>query len=113
MPLSIRPIDPVSRPDFAGEISGLHLRETMSPEQVAAMVEGMDKFAVLVLRDQQSDDAQQLASIAISAHSKSPISMRGATKTGVSRPRSPMPRTSARAMILGALCVETSLFLRG
>jgi alpha-ketoglutarate-dependent 2,4-dichlorophenoxyacetate dioxygenase len=61
MPLSIRPIDPVNRPNFAGELSGIDLREKVTPAQVAAIVEGMDKFAVLVFRDQQIDDGQQLA----------------------------------------------------
>jgi alpha-ketoglutarate-dependent 2,4-dichlorophenoxyacetate dioxygenase len=61
MPLTIRPIDPVSRPFFAGEVFGVDLRETMTRQQVAAIVEGMDKFAVLVFHDQQIDDAQQLA----------------------------------------------------
>ena len=61
MALSIHPIDPVNRPDFAGEVSGLDLRETMTPQQVAAIVEGMDKFAVLVFHDQRMDDEQQLA----------------------------------------------------
>jgi alpha-ketoglutarate-dependent 2,4-dichlorophenoxyacetate dioxygenase len=61
MSLAIRPIDPVNRPDFAGEVAGIDLRETMTGEQVAAVVEGMDKFAVLIFRDQQIDDEQQLA----------------------------------------------------
>ena len=61
MALSIRPIDPVDRPFFAGEASGIDLRATMTPQQVAAIVEGMDKFAVLVFHDQQIDDSQQLA----------------------------------------------------
>jgi len=61
MALQIRPIDPVNRPDFAGEVSGIDLRETMTPQQVAAIVEGMDKFAVLVFHDQRIDDDQQLA----------------------------------------------------
>jgi alpha-ketoglutarate-dependent 2,4-dichlorophenoxyacetate dioxygenase len=61
MPLSIRPIDPVNRPFFAGEVSGIDLRQTTTPEQVAAIAEGMDKFAVLVFHDQQIDDAEQLA----------------------------------------------------
>ena len=61
MALSIRPIDPVHRPDFAGEVSGIDLREAMTPQQVAAIVEGMDKFAVLVFHDQKIDDEQQLA----------------------------------------------------
>jgi len=61
MTLSIRPIDPVNRPFFAGEVAGIDLREAMTGEQVAAIVEGMDKFAVLVFHDQQIDDARQLA----------------------------------------------------
>jgi alpha-ketoglutarate-dependent 2,4-dichlorophenoxyacetate dioxygenase len=61
MSLAIRPIDPVNRPDFAGEVAGIDLRETMTGEQVAAVVEGMDKFAVLIFRDQRIDDEQQLA----------------------------------------------------
>jgi alpha-ketoglutarate-dependent 2,4-dichlorophenoxyacetate dioxygenase len=61
MVLSIRPIDPANRAFFAGEVSGVDLRQTMTGEQVAAIVEGMDKFAVLVFHDQRIDDAQQLA----------------------------------------------------
>jgi alpha-ketoglutarate-dependent 2,4-dichlorophenoxyacetate dioxygenase len=61
MALSFRPIDPIDRPFFAGEASGIDLRATMTPQQVAAIVEGMDKFAVLVFHDQQIDDSQQLA----------------------------------------------------
>jgi alpha-ketoglutarate-dependent 2,4-dichlorophenoxyacetate dioxygenase len=61
MALSIRPIDPANRPNFAGEVAGIDLRQTMTPEQVAAIVEGMDKFAVLVFPGQQIDDEQQLA----------------------------------------------------
>jgi alpha-ketoglutarate-dependent 2,4-dichlorophenoxyacetate dioxygenase len=61
MALSIRPIDPVNRAFFAGEVSGLDLRRTMTGAEVAGIVEGMDKFAVLVFHDQQIDDAQQLA----------------------------------------------------
>jgi alpha-ketoglutarate-dependent 2,4-dichlorophenoxyacetate dioxygenase len=61
MALTIRPIDPVNRAFFAGEVSGIDLRERATPEQVAAIVEGMDKFAVLIFHDQKIDDAQQLA----------------------------------------------------
>jgi alpha-ketoglutarate-dependent 2,4-dichlorophenoxyacetate dioxygenase len=61
MTLSIRPIDPVNRPDFAGAVAGIDLRAAMTPHEIAAIVEGMDKFAVLVFHDQQIDDAQQLA----------------------------------------------------
>ena len=48
MPLSIRPTDPVNRPDFAGEVSGIDLRQTMTQGQVGEIVTGMDKYAVLV-----------------------------------------------------------------
>jgi len=61
MTLTFRPVDPANRPDFAGEVFGIDLRQTMTPEQVAAIVEGMDKFAVLVFHDQTIDDSQQLA----------------------------------------------------
>jgi len=61
MPLSIRPIDPANRPYFAGEVFGIDLREPATPGQIAAVVEGMDTFAVLVFHDQKIDDAQQLA----------------------------------------------------
>jgi alpha-ketoglutarate-dependent 2,4-dichlorophenoxyacetate dioxygenase len=60
MPLSIRPIDPINRPDFAGEVSGIDLRLTMTQDQVGEIVAGMDKYAVLVFHDQQLDDEQQL-----------------------------------------------------
>jgi alpha-ketoglutarate-dependent 2,4-dichlorophenoxyacetate dioxygenase len=61
MPLSIRPIDPVSRPFFAGEVDGIDLSRPASPADIAAIVEGMDRFAVLVFHDQRLDDEQQLA----------------------------------------------------
>ena len=61
MTLTIRPIDPVKRPFFAGEVSGIDLRRTMTQGQVGEIVAGMDKYAVLVFHDQQIDDAQQLA----------------------------------------------------
>jgi alpha-ketoglutarate-dependent 2,4-dichlorophenoxyacetate dioxygenase len=61
MALQIRPIDPVNRPFFAGEVSGIDLRHAVTQGQVGEVVAGMDKFAVLVFPDQQIDDAQQLA----------------------------------------------------
>ncbi|HTZ76950.1 MAG TPA: TauD/TfdA family dioxygenase [Stellaceae bacterium] len=61
MPLSFRPVAPIDRPDFAGIATGIDLREPVTPEAVAAIVAGMDKFAVLVFPGQQIDDEQQLA----------------------------------------------------
>ena len=60
MALSIHPADP-ARPDFFGEVEGIDLREPASPQTIAAIAGGMDRFAVLVFHDQRIDDAQQLA----------------------------------------------------
>jgi alpha-ketoglutarate-dependent 2,4-dichlorophenoxyacetate dioxygenase len=58
--LSIRPVNP-GCPDFAGEVSGIDLREAVRPEDVAAIEAGMDRYAVLVFHDQRIDDEQQVA----------------------------------------------------
>ncbi|MBK1661495.1 TauD/TfdA dioxygenase family protein [Paracraurococcus ruber] len=60
MTLSIRPIDP-ARPDFAGEVAGVSLRDGVAAAEAAAIEAGMDRYAVLVFRDQDIDDAQQVA----------------------------------------------------
>jgi alpha-ketoglutarate-dependent 2,4-dichlorophenoxyacetate dioxygenase len=60
MALSITPANP-ARPDFVGEVAGIDLRQPTTPEQAAAIEAGMDRFAVLVLRDQPIDDVQQIA----------------------------------------------------
>jgi alpha-ketoglutarate-dependent 2,4-dichlorophenoxyacetate dioxygenase len=60
MTIDIQPIDPGSRPFFAGRVSGVDLRRPLSPEEVAAVHAGMDHFAVLVFHDQLIDDEQQL-----------------------------------------------------
>ena len=57
MTISIRPLHPV----FAGEVSGADLRQAMTQEQVAAIEAGMDRYAVLVFRDQQIADEEQIA----------------------------------------------------
>jgi alpha-ketoglutarate-dependent taurine dioxygenase len=49
MSLSIKSIDPVSRPFFAGEVSGIDITRPLSPELAAAIEAGMDQFGVLVL----------------------------------------------------------------
>lgn len=61
MTLSIRPVDPVSRPFFAAEASGLDITRPLSPEQAAAIEAAMDRFGVLVFRGQRFDDEAQLA----------------------------------------------------
>lgn len=61
MTLSIQPIDPVSRPFFAGEVSGIDITRPLTADQVAAIERGMDQFAVLVFHDQRFDDDSQIA----------------------------------------------------
>jgi alpha-ketoglutarate-dependent 2,4-dichlorophenoxyacetate dioxygenase len=55
--LSIRQIHPV----FAGEVSGVDLTQPLSKAEVAAIEAGMDRYAVLVFRDQNITDDQQMA----------------------------------------------------
>src|SRR5580704_4576231 len=57
MAISIRPIHPV----FAGEVSGVDLRQPLTPGEVAAIEEGMDRYAVLIFHDQNITDEQQIA----------------------------------------------------
>jgi alpha-ketoglutarate-dependent 2,4-dichlorophenoxyacetate dioxygenase len=55
--LSIRQIHPV----FVGEVSGVDLRQPLTREQARAIDAGMDRYAVLVFRDQNITDDQQMA----------------------------------------------------
>ena len=57
MNLSIRQIHPV----FVGAVSGTDLARPLSREEVAAIEAGMDRYAVLVFRDQKITDEQQMA----------------------------------------------------
>jgi alpha-ketoglutarate-dependent 2,4-dichlorophenoxyacetate dioxygenase len=56
MPVSIRPLHPV----FAGEVLGIDCRRPLSREEVAAVEAGMDEYAVLVFRDQNLTDEEQI-----------------------------------------------------
>jgi alpha-ketoglutarate-dependent 2,4-dichlorophenoxyacetate dioxygenase len=60
MSTSFRPFDPVARPGFAAEADGIDLTRALSPTEVAAVHDGMNRFGVLVFRDQRLDDARQL-----------------------------------------------------
>ena len=51
MPVTIRQVGPC----FAGEVSGIDMRKPMTAQEVAAIHAGMDKYAVLVFRDQDID----------------------------------------------------------
>jgi alpha-ketoglutarate-dependent 2,4-dichlorophenoxyacetate dioxygenase len=57
MPIAIRPLHPV----FAGEVAGVDCRGPLGAAEVAAIDAGMDKYAVLVFRDQNISDEQQIA----------------------------------------------------
>ena len=57
MPISIAPLHPV----FAGEVTGINATRPLSHDDVAAIEAGMDRYAVLVFRDQNLTDNQQRA----------------------------------------------------
>ena len=57
MAIAIRQIHPI----FVGEVSGVDLRRALPPDEVAAIEEGMDRYAVLVFHDQNITDEQQIA----------------------------------------------------
>jgi alpha-ketoglutarate-dependent 2,4-dichlorophenoxyacetate dioxygenase len=57
MSIAIRQIHPV----FVGEVSGVGLSKPLAPDEVAAIDEGMIRYAVLVFHDQKLTDEQQMA----------------------------------------------------
>jgi alpha-ketoglutarate-dependent 2,4-dichlorophenoxyacetate dioxygenase len=58
--VTIKPIRP-DHPDFAGEVTGVDIARSVSPIDAALIEDGMDRFAVLMVRGQQITDAQQYA----------------------------------------------------
>lgn len=48
-------------PHIGAEVDGVDLRQPLSPEQAEEIHAGMDRYAVLVFRTQNLDDAQHLA----------------------------------------------------
>lgn len=60
MTITIEPAEQ-QRPDFVGIVTGIDLRQTLSSEQLARIESGMDHYGVLVFRNQQLTDDQQLA----------------------------------------------------
>ncbi len=57
MSLSFSPL----HPQFAAEVSAIDLRTVRDPETLAQIRHGMDRYAVLVFRDQPFNDEEQLA----------------------------------------------------
>jgi alpha-ketoglutarate-dependent 2,4-dichlorophenoxyacetate dioxygenase len=56
MPLQLKPLHPV----FAAEASGIDIRQPLSDADVAAINAGMNRYAVLVFRDQPLTTQQQI-----------------------------------------------------
>ena len=48
-------------PHFFGEVSGVDLRKPLTPQEAADIEAGMDKYAVLLFRNQDITDEQQMA----------------------------------------------------
>ncbi|HMH52855.1 MAG TPA: TauD/TfdA family dioxygenase [Candidatus Acidoferrum sp.] len=48
-------------PCFAAEVDGIDMRKPLSPDEVTAIHDGMNEYAVLVFHDQDIDGAQHLA----------------------------------------------------
>ena len=57
MAVSIRQLHPV----FVGEVSGVDIARPLTADEVAAIDEGMNRYAVLVFHDQKITDEQQMA----------------------------------------------------
>jgi alpha-ketoglutarate-dependent 2,4-dichlorophenoxyacetate dioxygenase len=76
MPINIRPLHPV----FVGEVSGVDTTHALTRDQVAQIEAGMDRYAVLVFRDQRLTDEQQLA------FSRSFGELEETRGTGISKP---------------------------
>ncbi len=72
MTLSIRPIDPVSRPFFAGEVSGIDITKRTDARQAASIEKGMDQYGVLVFHGQHSTTKPSWRSPATSARLRKP-----------------------------------------
>jgi alpha-ketoglutarate-dependent 2,4-dichlorophenoxyacetate dioxygenase len=57
MPVSIRPLHQV----FVGEVAGIDCRRPLNADEVTTVEAGMDRYAVLVFREQFITDEEQLA----------------------------------------------------
>ena len=57
MSVSIRQIHPV----FVGEVSGIDITRPLSRDEVAAVEAGMDRYAVLLFRDQKVTEVRASA----------------------------------------------------
>jgi alpha-ketoglutarate-dependent 2,4-dichlorophenoxyacetate dioxygenase len=106
MTLSIQQITPV----FAGEVSGVDITRPLARDEVAAIEAGMDRYAVLVFRDQHlTDDAQRAFTrnfgtleaspgghIATAAERRLPLDMQDASN--LDKDHKPLARDDRRRM---------------
>jgi alpha-ketoglutarate-dependent 2,4-dichlorophenoxyacetate dioxygenase len=106
MTISIQQISPV----FAGEVSGVGITRPLSRDDVAAIEAGMDRFAVLVFRDQHLTDNAQRAftrnfgtleaspggHIATAAERRLPLDMQDASN--LDKDQKPLARDDRRRM---------------
>ena len=76
MPIAVRPLHPL----FVSEICGVDSGRPLEPETAREITEAIDRYAVLVLRDQDLDDERQLAFAANFGEIEVPRSARAATK---------------------------------
>jgi alpha-ketoglutarate-dependent 2,4-dichlorophenoxyacetate dioxygenase len=60
MAINIRALDPVSRPYFAGEVSGIDITKPLTHAEAAAISAGMDQYGVLVFHGQHFTDETQI-----------------------------------------------------
>jgi alpha-ketoglutarate-dependent 2,4-dichlorophenoxyacetate dioxygenase len=78
--IDLHPLHPL----FVAEISRVDSGRPLEPKTVRGIAQAIDRYAVLVLRDQDLDDERQLAFAAHFGEIEAPRSARGATKR---RPR--------------------------
>ena len=57
--MNITPLTRNPYGDFAGIASGIDLTKALASEQISAIEAGMDRYAILVFRDQPLTDEQQ------------------------------------------------------
>ncbi|MEO7403653.1 MAG: TauD/TfdA family dioxygenase, partial [Burkholderiales bacterium] len=78
MPASITPSFTPLHPIFAARAEGFDLRAPLTPDQVRAIEQAMDQYAVLVFSGQQLEEEHQLAF----ARQFGPLDL-GLKKTGI------------------------------
>ena len=93
MPVTITPLTPV----FAGEVGAIDLRQVHDRQSLEAIRAGMDKYAVLVFRDQNFTNEEQLdfaqrfrrhaaCPYVLLGHRRQPVRQRGAGRRLQRRP---------------------------